>query len=83
MRCQACGQENKPDHTFCAQCLEMLSKQKTTTVVEGGRSVNMPPQDEHLVDIQYSSPPATVRPVWFWGLLTLACLFIIFFLLYG
>lgn len=82
MRCQTCGNNNKPEHTFCAQCLEMLNK-KTVVAVGNKKSVTMPPQEEHLVDIQYASPTPTHKPIWIWVVAGVAIIFIVVFLFYG
>ncbi|MDD5606003.1 MAG: hypothetical protein PHR51_01615 [Patescibacteria group bacterium] len=53
-------------------------------VLDGNKSVMVPPQAEHLVDIQYSSTPTATKPIWGWivvvGLVVIA---IIFFVIYG
>lgn len=82
MRCQTCGHDNKPEHTFCGKCLEMLNK-KAVVAVGNQKSVNMPPQEEHLVDIQYASPAPASKPIWIWVIAGVAIIFIIVFLFYG
>lgn len=82
MHCQSCGHDNKPEYTFCAKCLEILSDHKPI-LTTGKHSVVMPPQNDHLVDIQYSSPPTEIKPVWVWVVVILAAVSIIVFVLYG
>ena len=83
MRCQSCGHENQPDHTFCAKCLEILDKKKTI-VSQNQKSVAMPPQSEHLVDIKYSThPPRANSTGWVWIVVALIIVGAVIFWFYG